>query len=367
MKLRSLRYLTREGFRNVWVNRLMSFASIGVLVACMVLIGMAILLTQNVDVYMSGLEKQNVVLVYFNDKNSVLYQDDTGSVASTVSTVTSSQVEESSSKTSSSEDEDASSETESQVTEDKVEDTDIPQDAYLIHNEEEAKAVCKLLKKVDNVQNVEFISASQALKRAKDQAKVTMSEEAFKIMSEENPMSHGAKVTLKSMDKFDSTIEDIKAVKGVHNVVSHKELAKTISDIKNGVSTICFWIIGVLGIIALVIVSNTIRVTMYNRKLEISIMKAVGATDSFVRLPFIIEGVILGLISAVISEGILYFCYRVAGEAMSGTIDLQIPFLQVALPLFGIFAAIGIFAGAFGSLIMIGKYLKKEGSEFKAL
>ena len=130
---------------------------------------------------------------------------------------------------------------------------------------------------------------------------------------------------------------------------------------------ICFWIIGILGIISLVIVSNTIRVTMYNRKLEISIMKAVGATDAFVRLPFIIEGVILGLISAIISEGLVYFCYRVAGETMKNTLQLSISFASQAWLLLGIFAVIGIFAGAFGSFFIIGKYLKKEGSEFKAL
>ena len=134
-----------------------------------------------------------------------------------------------------------------------------------------------------------------------------------------------------------------------------------------GISMICFWIIAILGIISLVIVSNTIRVTMYNRKLEISIMKAVGATDAFIRLPFVIEGMILGLISAIISEGLLYFCYRVAGEAMSESLQLSIPFMQEAWKLFGIFAIIGVVAGAFGSLIMIRKYLKKEGSEFKAL
>ena len=75
MKIQSLKYLTREGFRNVWVNRLMSFASIGVLVACMVLIGFAILLTQNVNASMTNLEQQNVVMVYFNDENSVIYQN----------------------------------------------------------------------------------------------------------------------------------------------------------------------------------------------------------------------------------------------------------------------------------------------------
>lgn len=353
MKIQSVKYLTREGFRNVWVNRLMSIASIGVLVACMVLIGFAILITENVNVYMNNLEQQNVVMVYFNDKNSVIYQD--ASQLSTTSDTSSDSLSSKSSSTSSKDD--------------KSEVPAIPDDAYLIHNEEEAKAVCAEIEKLDNVKKpVEFISSEQALENAKGTALQDMAG-AFEILDEEggNPMSHGARVTLISMEKFDQTVESIKKVTGVHSVVSHGDLAKTIADIKSGISMICFWIIGILGVIALVIVSNTIRVTMYNRKLEISIMKAVGATDAFVRLPFVIEGVVLGLLSAVLSEAILYFCYRVAAEAMGTSFTLSVPFSEKALLLFGIFAAIGIVAGALGSAFMISKYLKKEGSEFKAL
>lgn len=360
MKIQSIRYLTREGFRNVWVNRLMSVASVGVLVACMVLIGFAILLTQNVNVYMSNLEQQNVVMVYFNDENSVIYQN-----ASQITTT-----ETSSNGSSSSTSSTTTSSKTSSVSSNNTTNTDskIPESAYLIHNEEEAKAVCTSLEKLNNVASVEFISKDEALKKAKETSLSDMAG-AFEILDEEggNPMSHGARVTLQSMDLFEQTIKDIQKTTGVHSVVSHAELAKTIADIKSGISMICFWIIGILAVIALVIVSNTIRVTMYNRKLEISIMKAVGATDAFIRLPFIIEGIILGLISAILSEGILYFCYRVASDSMGQTFTLSVPFADEALNLFGIFAAIGIVAGSIGSAFMIGKYLKKEGSEFKAL
>jgi len=108
---------------------------------------------------------------------------------------------------------------------------------------------------------------------------------------------------------------------------------------------------------------------MYNRKLQISIMKAVGATDAFIRIPFIVEGVLIGLISAVIAEGVVYFCYRVATETIISSLDANqvIPFADAAFMLLGVFAAIGVFAGIFGSAIMIGKYLKKEGSEFSAI
>ena len=361
MKIQSIRYLTREGFRNVWVNRLMSFASIGVLVACMVLIGFAILLTANVNVYMSDLEQQNVVMVYFNDENSVIYQNASNPLASSdASATTSNTATEATS--------DASSSTTSEQATTEAQTSKIPEDAYLVHNEEEAIAICKTLEKIDNIERVEFISKDQALENAKKTSLADMAG-AFEILDEQggNPMSHGARITLKSMDLFEQSVKDIENTTGVHSVVSHSALAKKISDIKSGIAMICFWIIGILGIIALVIVSNTIRVTMYNRKLEISIMKAVGATDAFIRLPFVIEGVILGLVSAIISEGILYFCYRVANDSMGESFKLSVPFGENALFLFGIFAAIGIIAGALGSAFMISKYLKRDGSEFKAI
>ena len=357
MKIQSIRYLTREGFRNVWVNRLMSVASIGVLVACMVLIGFAILLTENVNVYMSDLEQQNVVMVYFNDENSVIYQNASNPTASTTSTSSTASTTTSSGSASSAQTSSTASST-----------SKIPEDSYLVHNEDEAIAICKTIEKIANVEKVEFISKDQALENAKKTSLADMAG-AFEILDEQggNPMSHGARITLKSMELFDQSVKDIENTTGVHSVVSHSALAKKISDIKSGIAMICFWIIGILAIIALVIVSNTIRVTMYNRKLEISIMKAVGATDAFIRLPFVIEGVILGLISALLSEGILYFCYRVATDSMGESFKLSVPFADNALFLFGIFAAIGIVAGAIGSAFMIGKYLRREGSEFKAL
>jgi cell division transport system permease protein len=108
---------------------------------------------------------------------------------------------------------------------------------------------------------------------------------------------------------------------------------------------------------------------MYSRKLEIGIMKAVGATNSFIRLPFVIEGIMIGIVSAVISMGILYFCYRVAIEAICEALGNMeaISFLQVSPVIFGVFVLIGALSGVVGSLIMIRKYLRKEGSEFTAI
>ena len=345
MKLGSIRYLTKEGVKNIWANRLMSLASIGVLVACMVIIGLAVLIAENVNVAIGNLEEQNVVMVYMKDYNWALYGKET--------------TDDTTSNTSSSNDSATSQETE------KTDKNGIKDSDYVIHNENEAKALCEEIEKLDNVEKVVFVSSEEGLESVKE-SMLEGQEEYFSFLDDENPMSCAAKITMKDMGKFDETIKKIEKLSGVERVVSQSDLANTINAIKKGVGVAGFWIIAILMIIALVIVSNTIRVTMYNRKLEISIMKAVGATDAFVRIPFIVEGMIIGLISAVISEGLLYFCYRVATETIVSTLGTNdiVKYGDMALLLFGLFAGIGIFAGVIGSAIMIGKYLKREGSEF---
>lgn len=330
MKLSSMRYLTKEGIKNIWVNRLMTIASIGVLVACMVLIGLAMLISFNVDLALGNLEKQNVVMVFFNDKNSVIYAD------------------------------------ENPVDADKVTD-----DMYLIHNEQEAREVIAEIEKIANVEKgVEYISKEKALENLKESV-LAGKEQYFDFLDEEggNPLSDGAKITLSSMENFEETVEKISKVKGIDSVQSQADIAKTINSIKSGVSVAGTWIIAILLVISLVIVSNTIRVTMYNRKLQISIMKAVGATDAFIRIPFVVEGIVIGIISALLSECVVYFCYRLAIDTIMGTLGTTqiVEFGDVAWLLLGIFAIIGVIAGIIGSVVMISKYLRKEGSEFSAI
>ena len=335
MKMTSIKYLVGEGFKNTWVNRLMSIASVGVLMACMVIIGLALLITENVNMAIGNLEQQNVVMAYMKDYNWALLEQ------------------------------------ELPKNEDSTEEADengIRQSDYVIHNEEEAKAVCDEIAKIENVAEVKFISSEEALKIIQD----SMSEGkelSQSILDGENPLSCSAQIKMHDMALFNETIEKISAVDGIYEIESQGDLAETITAIKNGIGVAGVWIIAILMVIALVIVSNTIRVTMYNRKLEISIMKAVGATDTFVRIPFVVEGVVIGLISALLAEGILYFCYRVATETIVKTLNTTdiVKYGDMAWILLAIFVGIGLFAGIIGSLIMISKYLRKEGSEFAAI
>ncbi len=374
MKLRSLSYLSKEGVKNMWSNRLMTVASIGVLMACMVLIGLAILISLNVNQALDGLEQQNVVRVFFNDKVSVIYGNASEKYDPESSENTSS--DEISSEETASDEETAdgtsSEETNSETNENEIIDPDdIPDSAYVIHNEQEAKELCEKLAKIKNVLKVEYVSSEDALNDVKENGQIPEGTAEYFEFDDEygNPLSCGAIITLSDMSLFSETLEEIKSTRGIDAVQSQSDLAEKISAIEEGIGIAGIWIISILLIISLVIVSNTIRVTMYSRKLEISIMKAVGATNSFIRLPFIIEGIMIGLVSALLSMGVLYFCYRVAMEAVSGALGITevITFMSVAPQIFGVFAAIGIFSGIIGSIIMIRKYLKKEGSEFTAI
>ncbi len=339
MRLSSVKYLTKEGFKNAWVNRLMTLASIGVLVACMVIIGLAVLISENVNLAVGNLEKQNVVMAYMKDYNWALYQEDRAE--------------------------------ENPVDDgEQADQNGIKQSDYIIHNDDEAKALCAEIEKISNVDTVIFVSSEEGLETVKE-SMLEGQEEYFTFLDDEygNPMSCAAKITMTDMSLFDETIKEIEKLEGIDVIQSQSDLAQTIAAIKNGIGVAGFWIIAILMVISLVIVSNTIRVTMYNRKLEISIMKAVGATDAFVRIPFIVEGMLIGVISALIAEGLLYFCYRIATETIVATLGTEdiIKYGDMAWILLAMFVGIGILAGVIGSVIMISKYLRREGSEFAAI
>ena len=375
MKLSSVRYLIGEGIKNSWVNRLMTSASVGVLVACMVIIGLAILISENVSVAIGNLEQQNVIIAYMKDYNWALYGEKEEATESTASTTTSSASSDAASNTASTESTD--SKTESDVVSDtssaeteKADKNGIKPSDYVIHSDEEAKALCDKIAAIPNVAEVTFVSSEEGLESVKA-SMLEGQEEYFTFLDEEygNPMSCAAKIQMKDMALFNQTLEEVSKLEGIDVIQSQGDLADKITAVKNGIGVAGIWIIAILMVISLVIVSNTIRVTMYNRKLEISIMKAVGATDAFVRIPFVVEGVLIGLISALISEGLLYFCYRVATETIISTLGTSdiVKYGDMALLLLAVFVGIGVFAGILGSFIMIRKYLKHEGSEFAAI
>ena len=291
-------YLIREGFKNVWSNRMMSLASACVLISCLVLTGSALMLTINVSTIVESVGDSNVTTVYLEDDISEL----------------------------------------------------------------EAVYVGKSLTKIDNITEATFYPKDEAILAYKD----VLGEEVFQNMSgDDNPLPHAYHIVMADLSLYDQTVKEIEKVEGVNSVSSRSDVAEKLTSLNTLITTMSFWIILALAIISLFIISNTIRMTMFSHRFEISIMKSVGATNSFVRIPFVIEGVIIGLTSAVVSIGLLTVLYDRVLLAVESILPLNgyVPFADVVWYIVATFIGAGVIVGALGSLLSIRKYLKKEGNE----
>ncbi len=298
----SIKYLTKEGFRNVWTNRMMSLASIAVLVSCLVLIGAATMIFFNIDSLLEKIEEENVIMVYIEDDTT----------------------------------------------------------------DEELEEMNDQINALDNIKEVEFVSKEEAW----EEQLATMEEAQAKFFTEVSsdiPLPDAYKITVDNLDYFDATVSELEELDHIDTIRENKDLAEKLVSIRQGVSVIAIVIVVVLLAISLFIISNTIRLTVYSRRLEISIMKSVGATNSFVRFPFVIEGMILGIVSGGIGLLLVWGLYELAVTQFSdllSSLSLQaISFNGYALPMLGVFVLIGILCGVGGSLTTMRKYLNKEGSE----
>ncbi len=291
-------YLVKEGVRNVWSNRIMSIASVCVLVSCLVLTGAAALLSINVQSTVDAVGQNNEIKVFIKEELSQI----------------------------------------------------------------EAKYIGREIEKMDNVKEVIFVSSEEALATYKKQ----VGEQLFEKLGERKKvLPDRFRVQMKDLSKYDKTVKEIKAINGVDSISDRRSFAEKLTKVSNLVNIIAVGVVIALIIISLFIIANTIRATMYSRRFEISIMKSVGATDMFVRMPFLVEGMVIGIISAAISTGALALLYNALVSVMLKT-NLPLEFLSftdVVLPLALAFVVVGVLVGFFGGFISIRKYLKKEGNE----
>ena len=299
MKGTSLKYLTHEGFRNVWVNRLMALASGTVLMACLIIMGAGIMIYFNINNVVDKVQSQNVVMVYVADDAS----------------------------------------------------------------EDETTQIGTSLKGISNVESCEFVPKEVAFQ---EQIQSMGGDAALFEGFDEIPLPDAYKVTVKDLSQFENTVSQIKQINKVDSVRENSDLASKLLSLRHAVSIVSVGLVIMLFLVALFIISNTIRITMFSRKLEISIMKAVGATNWFIRWPFMIEGMILGTISGIVSLGVLWGLYAVAEKVFAQTLSLigfsLVPFSGYWWQILLVFVAIGLFTGGFGSLVSMAKYLKEQGS-----
>lgn len=295
MRISSFRYLFKEGLHSLWQNRLMSLASIGVLISCLLLTGGAYLVFENIDSAFQNIYAQNVVLAYV--------------------------------------------------------DTEYPGDPQ--------QELQQQINGITNVRDVEFMSRDEVLDRYKDD----FSDALYEELKADNPMQDVFVITLQDLSKFDVTVPQIEKVDGIVEISSSRDIAQMLTKLRNMVLSIGGWIIALLLIVSLFIIANTIKLTVYSRRLQIYIMKSVGATNGFVRMPFVIEGVVLGLLSGGLSYGLMYFIYTRLTAVFSFDGFTLVEFSSVWWILLAGFLLAGFLVGALGSAISMGRYLREKGGK----
>lgn len=224
------------------------------------------------------------------------------------------------------------------------------------YTQAEAKSVGSQLNLVENVASAEFISRQEALESFIGDSDKSL----YEGLSAEQ-MRDQFVITLEDNDKTDETLEQLKQVPGVADVYADPELANAMATIRNVLYVASAAIAAVLLVVSLVIISNTIKLTMLDRREEIAIMKMVGATNGFIRLPFFVEGFLLGLCGSVCSFFIEWGLYDAVRTAIENT-DLDfihvVPYSELLIPMAVVCAVSGFFIGIFGSLMSIRRFLK---------
>lgn len=242
MRFSSFTYLVGQGLHNLRANRLMTFASMGVLTVCMLLIGAAYLLGVNIDYMVEYIGNQNETVVYMDD-----------------------------------------------ATEDQI------------------AAADAAIRNTPHVVGVTYMSPADVLATYGDMLKdYTNLQQVFQ---DDNPFTPNYRVTVDDPDNIEAVSAQLMQIDGVASVKAPLAMADTFTSLQQVINYACYGIVAVLAIVSIVVINNTIKITVFNRRKEIGIMKLVGATNGFIRFPFFVEGVTSGLISAALASGIVCGAY----------------------------------------------------------
>ena len=221
----------------------------------------------------------------------------------------------------------------------------------------EARSVGTKINTLDNILKAEFISREEALQ---DFIADHDGDSAFSGVQAED-LRHRFVVTLEDNALMEQTDLQLKQIPGVAKTNAAYELAEGFSTIQDVLHLVSIAVIAILLVVSLLIISNTVKLAMYDRKDEIAIMKMVGATNSFIRLPFVVEGFTLGMLGAVVAFGLEWVMYDALVERVSTVDSLQlfsfVPFQELLIPMVATFAAAGVFVGFVGSWTSIRKFM----------
>lgn len=303
MKPSSLKYLVGQGVRNIWTNRIMSFASFCVLLVSILLVGFTVLVTMNINRFVNGIENKNEVIIFLVD--------------------------------------DVSDET--------------------IEN------MGNLLQNTQNVSSVVFYSKEEAFEDMKKNYE--NADELFGYF-DESPLPDAYKIKVSDISEMKMTIATIEvqsaAMNAIYHIKSPDEFANLLTSLKSILTLITTAILVALSVVSMVIISNATKASVFARSREINIMKYVGATDTFIRVPFFVEGMLTGVVAGGIASVVTWFVYEKVIEILSQEMTLWnalgisefIPYSSIWWKVSLAYIVIGGLFGAVGSSASTKKYLK---------
>ena len=289
-------YFIREGAFNMFSHGFMSFAAVGITVACLLIMGTFTLVAVNANAMLADMESQNQILAFVEKGMS----------------------------------------------------------------EQDARALGREILKVDNVVKATFISNEEAARTFRDKYE---DDELFQGLPDEN-FRHRYAIDLEDIGYMRQTKEALEELPGIGkgNVNAYEDEAAGFITIRNVAGVVCVVLIAVLFVVSVFIIANTIKLTTFDRRDDIAIMKMVGATNSFIRWPFVYEGFLLGLFSAVIGFFLQWGLYEAVARsvATNDTINLisVVPFESMWTYVAAIFAGAVMLIGVGGSLSAIRKFLQ---------
>ena len=295
-----MKYTVEQGLRNIAKNKMFSIASVATMIACIFLFGVFYALIANANELMQNVEESLPIVVYFEE--------------------------------------------------------DI--------TEKERNNIKKNLEQREDVVEVKYIDAETAWDEFKS---VYFGEDSEALTGfEENPLanSDNFEIYMKSVENQDSVVKFAKELKGVRKVRASADAAEMLKNISVLLATVSGVIVALLLVVAIFLISNTVSMGITIRREEIAIMKYIGAKDSFVRAPFILEGVLIGLVGAAIPLTLLYFVYKAAIDYVVTKFSLVVGFIdflsvgKLYLTLLPVGLALGVGIGFVGSFFTIRKHLK---------
>lgn len=294
MAKHDFRYFFHEGLSNMFSHGFMSFAAIGITVACLLIMGTFTLVAVNANELLRTLEQENEILAYVDES----------------------------------------------------------------YSETEAKALKRTLEAIPNVASATFISKEEAMESFTEQYP---DEALFQDLDPEILRDRFA-IKVVDLQQQSATVEKVKAVEGIAKVNAYEEIAGGFITARNVATVVCVALIAILFVVSVFIISNTIKLTTFDRREEIAIMRMVGATNGFIRWPFVYEGFLFGLIGAAVAFLLQWGLYGAVAKGVANNDTLQlieiIPFTEMWLPVAGTFAAAGVVIGVGGSLSAIRKFLQ---------